>query len=992
MLMQEIGYTFNSCFDIMKRYGTPNLATNEYVQWDAVNSETKQTKTVSLPKMMVGSTWLGKITSADQKVPIVDKIPELHNGVASVFQKMNDAGDMIRVATSVSTNGQRALGTYIPSINSDGTPNAVVSRLLNGESYTGKAWVVDDWYIAKYEPLKDASGKVIGAIAIAKKMESAKSLRQAIMKTLVGKTGYVYILGSRGDEKGKYIISKNGESDGKLIWETKDDSGRLFIQDIINKAIDLKPDEIAYDIYPWRNEGETEARTKIVGIKYFEPWGWVIGAGAYEDDFYATRDVLLGAINSTILWSVVFGVILMIGMIVVALIISSRIANPVKELTEAANKIKDGNLNVSIDVKSKDEIGQLAGAFSVVIETLNNLIGTTDTLIEAAAEGKLDVRGKSDNYQGAFKTLVDGFNQTMDNIIKPLNVTAEYVDRISKGDMPPKITDDYKGDFIEIKNNLNLLIDSLNNFVGGMDDMAKNQAAGEIDFNIDANNFSGVYKQMTEGFNNTVNEINQAILKILDVITSYAEGNFDIVLEKMEGKRAVANEKMDLIRNNLINVNGEINKLIDSSEQGHLSVRADAEGFMGAYADMVNGLNKTLDLILDPINEAVKTLQQMAAGNLSVEMKGDYNGDHNLLKDSINETIRLMPFRQAIATLESIADGDLTRDMDGDFKGDSQRLQNALNETISSMNEILSQVMATVDEVNRGAIQVSDASTSLSQGATEQAASLEEITSSMSEIGSQTRHNAENASLAKTLTDESRDSSEKGNAEMENLNKAMSEISESSMNISKIIKVIDEIAFQTNLLALNAAVEAARAGRHGKGFAVVAEEVRNLAARSATAAKETAELIEGSIKVVENGSMLANRTSEVLKEITNSSIKSADIVGEIANLSNEQAQAIAQINEGLTQIDKVTQTNTASAEQSASASEELSGQANNLKGMISKFSLKAGNYSLSGQSYGGGAMINSGRDNKRLPESFDDEIETSPDDVINLDDDDFGKY
>jgi len=210
----------------------------------------------------------------------------------------------------------------------------------------------------------------------------------------------------------------------------------------------------------------------------------------------------------------------------------------------------------------------------------------------------------------------------------------------------------------------------------------------------------------------------------------------------------------------------------------------------------------------------------------------------------------------------------------------------------------------------------------------------------MTEIGSQTRHNADSAQQANQLAGAAKGAAEKGSARMGEMVKAMGEINASSQEIAKLITVIDDIAFQTNLLALNAAVEAARAGRHGKGFAVVAEEVRNLAARSAKAAKETSELIESSKSKVGNGTEIANQTAAALLEIVEGVTKAADLVGEIAAASNEQAQGIAQVGQGLSQIDKVTQQNTATAEETASAAEELASQASVLQEQVAQFKLK----------------------------------------------------
>ena len=307
-----------------------------------------------------------------------------------------------------------------------------------------------------------------------------------------------------------------------------------------------------------------------------------------------------------------------------------------------------------------------------------------------------------------------------------------------------------------------------------------------------------------------------------------------------------------------------------------------------------------------------------------------------LLSQSID--MLLQQQRQQAANAEELAGGNWGITVTPKSEKDALGLANQA--MIEQVHSALYQVKMASNEVDAGAGQISDASQSLSQGATESAASLEEISSSVTEIGSQTKANAENASQANILATQTRNSAEAGNEKMVEMMSAMTGIQESSKQIAKIIKVIDDIAFQTNLLALNAAVEAARAGRHGKGFAVVAEEVRNLASRSAKAAKETSDMIEGSIGKVDNGTEIARATEKAFQEILGSSVKVADLVGEIATASSEQAQSIHEIGQGLDQIDQVTQQNTANAEETAAAAEELSSQARELSSLMEKFRLR----------------------------------------------------
>ncbi len=315
--------------------------------------------------------------------------------------------------------------------------------------------------------------------------------------------------------------------------------------------------------------------------------------------------------------------------------------------------------------------------------------------------------------------------------------------------------------------------------------------------------------------------------------------------------------------------------------------------FSGIAANLYNGLNE----IKSYINEISHVLGEMSNGNLNVGIKTEYKGDFIELKKSINSII-------------------------------------------ISLNEVMGEINAAADQVAAGTMQLSEGSQAISRGATEQASSIEELAASTTQIAQQTQQNAKSAETANELSETAANSAMQGNEQMKAMQRAMNEITESSRSISKIIKVIDDIAFQTNILALNAAVEAARAGAHGRGFAVVAEEVRNLAARSAAAAKETTELIEGSIQKTAAGRKIADDTAASLTSIVTGTQKASELVGEIAVASNEQAAAIEQVNRGIDQLSMVVQSNSATSEEAAAASEELASQADYMKSMVGKFKIK----------------------------------------------------
>lgn len=528
-------------------------------------------------------------------------------------------------------------------------------------------------------------------------------------------------------------------------------------------------------------------------------------------------------------------------------------------------------------------------------------------------------------------------------IIRPIIKIKDNMMAVARGDLSQHVS--IAGDSSEMGQlamATTTVIQTLQNLINEMTDLSKAHDAGDIDVFVPEDKFQGAYKDMAKGVNDMVIGHISVNKKAMACVAEFVKGNFNAELERFPGKKAFINDNIEALRKNLKDVNNEIVKLITASNEGKLSERADTGIFQGDWASLMLGLNGLIDAIIEPVQEAAAVLDEMSKGNLQVNVKGNYKGDHAKIKNALNDTISTLSsyVSEISGTLTEMANGNMVVGITKDYRGNFSEIRDSLNNIIKAFNEVLNDINNAASQVAEGSRQMSDSAQALSQGATEQASAIEELTASIEEISAQTKQNAEYANQANGLTETAKTNAEQGNAQMKEMLKAMQGINDASANISKIIKVIDEIAFQTNILALNAAVEAARAGQHGKGFAVVAEEVRNLAARSANAAKETTDMIESSIKKVEGGTRIANETANALTQIVEGVAKVAGLVNGIAVASNEQAAGISQINQGVMQVSHVVQTNSATSEESAAASEELSSQAELLKEQVGRFKLK----------------------------------------------------
>ncbi|MCL2017144.1 MAG: methyl-accepting chemotaxis protein [Defluviitaleaceae bacterium] len=465
---------------------------------------------------------------------------------------------------------------------------------------------------------------------------------------------------------------------------------------------------------------------------------------------------------------------------------------------------------------------------------------------------------------------------------------------------------------------------------------------GEFDYQMDANKYQNGYKDLVTNINSLTKLFISDMLKVVHVIEQIVAGDFNISLERWPGKKILVNNTFDALKKNLEDVESTINSIIEAaSQRGDLSFSADASKYDGSWSKVIAGLNGIVKSINAPVVEIRDVVSNISEGKFDKKVTGNYNGDFLAISSDVNNIVDILSsyISEISNILGQISQNDLTHSITREYAGDFYAIKESINHISTTLNRTIAEISTVSGQVLNGAKQISASANSLAEGATEQASSVEELNASIDLINEQTKQNADNADNASQLSNKSTKNATSGNEAMTQMLDAMAQIKDSSTSISRIIKVIQDIAFQTNLLSLNAAVEAARAGEHGKGFSVVAEEVRSLASRTQAAATETTGLIGDSIDRVDSGSVIAESTAEALNLIVANATEVMHIIQNISNASREQAEAIDQVSVGLGQISSVVQNNSAVSEETAAAAQELNSQAEVLQELVYAFKL-----------------------------------------------------
>jgi methyl-accepting chemotaxis protein len=583
---------------------------------------------------------------------------------------------------------------------------------------------------------------------------------------------------------------------------------------------------------------------------------------------------------------------------ILGLLVMRSISRSLYECVTIADQVSKGDVDVHIGDAERGEIGDLKKAMKGMVEAIRRMSEDAALLARSAVDGNLSVRADATRHQRGFRSIVEGFNGALDAMASPLRTVARSVDLLSKGQVPPPIAETYRGDFDVLRSDLNRCIASVTALLEDSVALAEGLSNGKLSVRADTSRHQGDFRRIVQGFND----------------------GLDAVVGPLR----------------------EAAQRIDKLSQGEIPPRVDTS-FRGDFDALRASLDRCIESIVALVEDSQGLARSLSEGLL--EARADvarHQGDFRTIVQGMNDTLVAVsvPFREAGAALDRLAERDLVARMSGEYRGDFQSVRDAFNKAASNLQDAMGRVADNASHVASASEQIRADSAKLAEDAIAQAESINSIYTRLQKVGETTTLNARNANMARRIVGEASENARGGRSAMDRMGEAIDRIKSSSDETAKIVHTIDEIAMQTNLLALNAAVEAARAGEAGKGFAVVAEEVRNLAQRSAQAARTTADLIGGSVETSSEGVRIAQEVSTSFDTIAEAVHRMNALVSEIAEASEEQSLSLETIRTEMSEMDGTTRHNAANSKTAADEAMGLGSQAKELLTMLSGFRLR----------------------------------------------------
>jgi len=641
--------------------------------------------------------------------------------------------------------------------------------------------------------------------------------------------------------------------------------------------------------------------------------------------------------------SLIIGSLILIATIALGVLITRNLrkqlgGEPV-DAARVANDIANGDLNSEIALSSGDSTSLMA-SMRTMQQTLKSVIEEQTSMSAQNKVGNIGASINAGKFRGSYKTMAENVNEMASNQADVMRKVTACIAEFSKGNFDAPL-ERFPGQRAFINEGVEQLRGNIKSFITEMQQMSQQHDLGEIDVRIDTSKFSGAYAEMAQGVNTMVGAHVQEKEEVTQLMRSLGDGDFAVQIKQYPGKKAEINKNLDRLKGKLRGIVDSVAWVTNEHAQGNIDMSLHAHLFKGGFAEVATAVNNIVAGQLELTEKALACVKEFGEGNFDAPLE-KFPGKKAFVNEAIEQVrSNLKALNEDAQMLADAArDGRVSVRADASrHHGDYRKIVDGMNETLEMIVQPIATVKQSAEAINTAAKEIAQGNADLSRRTEDQAASLEKTASSMDQLSSTVKQNADNAKQANQLAIAASGVAVKGGAAVSEVVHTMADINASAKKIEDIISVIDGIAFQTNILALNAAVEAARAGEQGRGFAVVAGEVRNLAQRSAGAAKEIKELINDSVTKTAEGTQQVEAAGQTMQEIVSSVKRVSDIIGEIAAASVEQSAGIAQINEAVMKMDDVTQQNTALVEEAAAAAESMMEQAEELMNVVSVFSI-----------------------------------------------------